>query len=229
LNGKIPKLNELKEIISYKIGLNMVEKNPNQIVIKDLLDPKTISLEKTIKRMDNLIRILFTNLKDGLDKPVFCNDFCKEIYEVDSEINRIYFLILKLIKKSTGDPALLKHLEINQEKVLDIYWLIMNFEHIGDEIKRIAKFLAEKRINGPVKEKLTDLICSIEKNYLDTISAHLNCDKKFALEICSRKDRIIKKCDDLLNNNHNFTLYQIAERLKILEAAVHNISKYVAY
>lgn len=229
LNGKISKLNELKELISYKIGLNMVEKNHNEIVIKDLLDPKTISLEKTIKRMDNLIRILFTNLKDGLNKPVFCDNSCKEIYEIDGEVNRVYFLVLKLIKKSINDPTLLKHLEINQEKILDVYWLIMNFEHIGDEIKRVAKFLSEKKMGGPMKEKLTDVICSIEKNYLDTISAHLSYDKKFAIEICSRKDRIIKKCDDLLSNSHNFTIYQIAERLKILEAAVHNISKFVAY
>jgi len=212
-----------------KIGIEIVEQNQNEIIIKDFLSMEGIEIDKIIRRMDNMIRSLFDDVKTGLESKVFKESIYDEMIKVDKNINKIYFLIWKIVKKGQKMPYFfIEKLNMHPEDLANIQWLTIQLESIADEIKRVAKFLVNEKLDKD-KAEFSKVILLIENHYLDIMAAYYSKDVDLALKVISKKDSIMKSCLNLAEKSSFYKFGAICERLKTLTGSIHHISKIVAY
>jgi len=229
LKGKNDIVRKNVSILMDKIGIEIVEQTQNEIIIKDFLSIEGIAIDKIVRRMDNMIRSLFEDVRNGLQEKVFREEIYKEMFKVDKNINKIYFLIWKLVRKGQKMPhVFIEKLNLQPEELSNIQWLVINLEAIADEVKRVAKFLINENISKD-KEEFAKIIELIEKNYTDIMTAYYSKDSELALRVISRKDQIMKSCLNLAAKKSFYKFGAICERLKTMEGSIHHISKIVAY
>ncbi|MFC1685503.1 AbrB/MazE/SpoVT family DNA-binding domain-containing protein [Nanoarchaeota archaeon] len=222
--------NAITKAVQDKIGLEISDQNNEKIIIKDILDLEAISLEKTIRRLDNMIRAIFEEIGEGVNSGKIKDWTLKEIYSIDQGINKFYFLSWKLIRKCQEDPRILSKFKLDSRKLSDIQWVVLHLEQIGDELKRLAKILHN---NGVLNQKELSLALNdLEKSYVDMINSYYNKDLISARKLATRKKERMDQYEKLFfskSNNIKKGTESVVEKLKSLTGSIHNISRVIGY
>ena len=93
-------IKSIRELIYMLPALEIVEESSSKVVAKSFLDVYNISIKDLIRRMDNIVRSMILDLKNVID-----NECDPEILiERDQEINRLCYLIFKILKSAYTDP-----------------------------------------------------------------------------------------------------------------------------
>jgi len=209
-NNITNKTKEIRKILHDFVALEISEQTPMRIVAKDLLNLQEISLSKTINRMDLIIRTMITDTISSFEG--------KELHESiqyrDYDVNRLYFLLSRLLKGSLQDPGLAGQLGIKKDEVLSYWYLVVNLENLADYIKNISE-------TGKTKDKCAKKIIEIlQRNYLDTMKAHYNKDRVLADAVVKKRIEIQEECERLKNPEINAVV-------KAITTAINNIAKTV--
>ena len=109
----IDKTKEIRRILHNFTALEIAEQGAEKIVAKDLLNLKEVSIDSTIRRMDMIIRSMMHDLIE-----VRNNGISENIQFRDFDVNKLYFLLFRLIKGSLNDPVLASYFSINSAKAL---------------------------------------------------------------------------------------------------------------
>ena len=219
----------INRIIGEKSGIEITDESPTQIVIRDIFDFESVSFEKIMRRLDNIIRSMFEELVIGLKGPTFKDWTFKELYRADSGANKIYFLLLKVIRKCQEDSNLMKKMKLNNKGVSDASWVVLQSEYIGDELKRIAKFLTQTPLKEKERKQLFNVIGVLQKEYLDTMNAYHRNDKLLAQKIANNKDNQVELCDKFFKASNHPLKGNITEKLKGISGATMTVAKIIAY
>ena len=231
INGNFSReaLDEIKSIISGLIGMEIVDSSKTKVIAKDYLDIRAIELEKVIRRIDNTIRSMFEELRNGLESDKFKKNNFEDIYKADDTLNSLFFLVCKLSRKGLRDSEVTNLLKTTPEELSSYHWIAMNFENIGDELKRLARYLKESNLKGKEKERLKSLCTDIESMYLMLMGAVYSKDKALAKDIMESKKDMIEKCRSFCKNKNDSALIRITERLEAISILMHNISRLILY
>ena len=119
------------------IGPEIVEESNNIIVIKDLLNPKEMPFEKTIRRMYILVHDMhFDAIKafETGDK-----ELAKEVIKRDNDVDRLLWLIGRQSHVVLRDIILCQKMGITLEQASHYHSMSKFLERIGDHAVRIAK------------------------------------------------------------------------------------------
>jgi len=230
INGKNPKIKteEIKRIFENLVGLEIVEENDNELLVKDLLDMETISPKKIVKRMDITIRSMFEELKFIKGKDLMLHQV-KEIAEADKSLNRLYFLASRVVKKGLMNPSILHMLAMSNDEISSMHWLVMNLEYIGDDLKRVSRHFLEIKSSEEQKKKVGEMLSEIEKIYIDSMSYYYNNDKQNARISLSKRQSFLKKCDELGKGYKEVAAGQMIEKLKSICSNITNICRIIVY
>ena len=221
--------NQIKEIIGPLTGMEILEQNPKEIIIKDFLNVETISPKKVIRRLDNMIRAIFEDLKEGMKEPQFRKEILDEILEDDKNINKLYFLILKLTKMGLNKQELMKLIEMSYDEMSSAQWLAMSIEYLGDDLKRIARFLTKAKLNSKQKECLKNNCSLIEECFIKAMTAYHKNEPELAKEVLGKKQAVLKEVDKLCKIGDAVLIGNISERLKMVYSHIYDISKLMIY
>ena len=217
----------VSEAIKEIIGLEIVDHNNSQTIVKDILDLRAISFEKITRRLDNVIRSMFEDIGIVLQNEDFKSLDVKGLKSADTEVNKLYFLIWKVVRKCQEEHAIAKELKISTKELSDMQWFSLHMEYIGDSLKRIAKLLSSQQIDPKGKKKIVELICIFERDYLKAINSHYTNDKQTARKIATMKKTHQKMCTELISFYPSCG--SAGEKLRALADAIHNIAKIIAY
>lgn len=218
----------IKKILDSWVAMEIIEQTPTKIVTKDLLNVNEISIKNLIRRIDIIIRSMFEDVELGMKEGIKKEQY-ENIYQRDNDINKIYLLIWKVIRKGLNNHKVAKVLNLNYNQLLDTWWLGMNLEYIGDELKRIARFLTKTKLNRKRTKQLTEVYSAIKEAYLNTMKAYHKNNKKLAFDVDSKRNVDLDKCDRFLKKNKDPTIGRTVEKLKYIRSFVHYISKIIMY
>lgn len=134
----------VKSTTSSLVGLEIVEENYSQIVLQCLLEPSSFPPEKILCRNYAIVA--------GMSKDIV-NAFihgdlqlAKSVAARDIESNRLYFLLVRILRTVIQNPSLSEKLGVSPIECLD-YRLAANLiEGMGDASVRIAAKVLE--LNG---------------------------------------------------------------------------------
>lgn len=217
----INRTKEIRRILHNFSALEITEQSAAKIVAKDLLNLKEISINTTIRRMDMIIRSMMQDLVE-----IKNNNISENIHFRDFDVNKLYFLLFRLIKGSLNDPSLASHFDINNAKALSIWYIAVNLENIADCCKNICINLTKRGKKFDLGE-LETLYKEIEKSYLDVMKAYYKTDKKLADDVASNRDNVIDKCTLFSEKNKEFNILNIYENLREMENLICNIARIV--
>ena len=211
-------MKEIRKILHSFVALEIVEEDNKKIIAKDFLNLKDISIYENIRRMDIIIRGMFEDMVKSAHE-----DLSSSIYQRDYDVNRFCFLILRAINGAMDNPAIARTLTVQHKDLLPIWTLSSSMEDIGDEIKRVSRFLSGQKLDDEMKKSFKNIFLKVEKAYLDVMKAYYTNNIELAFQIDSLKDVLIDDCNKLFEKYPSSGTGRILERLKKLIYGIGSI------
>jgi phosphate uptake regulator len=140
------------------IGPEIVEESNNFIVIKDLLNPKEMPFEKTIKRMYILVQGMHEDSINALDTKN--KELTEEVIKRDDDVDRLHWLIGRQSHIVLRDIILCQKMGITLEQASHYQQMSRFLERIGDHASKIAKnvlILIQHDLDKNLKEEIKNL------------------------------------------------------------------------
>jgi phosphate uptake regulator len=132
----------IKKATRKLIGLEIVDENSFDICFQFLLDAKTLNIGKILGMMNSIIQGMFRETIYSLSGE-FSNDLAKKIASRDDEIDRQYFLLVRIIRTAIMNKKLASNMNLTNIDMLD-YRIAANFlETAGDLIAELVTYLNE--------------------------------------------------------------------------------------
>ncbi|MFX1570714.1 MAG: PhoU domain-containing protein [Promethearchaeota archaeon] len=171
------------------IGPEIVEESNNFIVIKDLLNPKEMPFEKTIKRMYILVQGMHEdsiNAFETKDK-----DLAEEVIKRDNDVDRLHWLIGRQSHIVLKDIILCQKMGITLEQASHYQQISRFLERIGDHASKIAKnvlILLNHELDKNIKEEIK----SVSTLSLDLLNKSLDAWLQKSLVLANENIEDIK-------------------------------------
>jgi len=205
------KTKEIRKMLHDFVALEVAEQTAKSIIAKDLLNLKEISVDKTIRRMDMLVRSMLQDSVATIDNP----ELAQSVVVRDYEVNRAYFLLMRLLKGSLSNRHIAEAFQLTNDKVLSYYYLTINLENFADAAKQLADYLGKEK----KKEKLKTVFSNVEKCYLDAMKAYFTKDRKLADSVALGRAELLKEATELPAG--------IAELFKTMVTLTNNVARLV--
>ncbi len=215
------KNDEIKKNLSNLMGMEIMEETSDHLVVKDFLDINTISIEDIIKKIDIITRSLIADSKLSVN----INNY-ENIYQRDQQVNKLSFLLFKVIKFMMNNPNLFK--DYNQLNLLG-YWQLTNaLENVSDEAKRISRFITKSKPNKEMSKELIQIYSKIENYYINVINCFYKKDKNLAFKLSLDRAQYNVDYDNYLEKygNHKW-IPNLVERSKIMLNEIYKILKVI--
>jgi len=163
----------VKETVSHLIGLEIVEEDYSSIVLQCLLEPSGFPPEKILRRgyaiAAGMHRDVVNALVDG------DQHLAKNVIARDEEVNKLYFLLVRILRTVIQNPSLSEKLGIHLIECLDYRLTASLVETIGDECVQAA----QKTIDLKGAKLGEDLKRLLVEFHTDCFNAHEDALKAF--------------------------------------------------
>lgn len=148
----------IKQASSRLIGLEIVEEDYSKIVLQCLLEPSAYPPEKILQREDSIASSMHRDAVTALIESDA--HLAKNVIARDNEVNRLYFLLVRILRTVIQNPGLSEKLGILPIDCLDYRLTASLVEAIGDQSVQIAE-LAVKLENAKVAKELAQLLLKL--------------------------------------------------------------------
>jgi len=150
----------VKQASSHLVGLEIVEENHSKIVMQCLLEPSTFPPEKILRREYSIVSGIH---RDAITALVEGNvELAKNVVARDNEVNRLYFLLVRLLRTIIQNPSLSDKLGVLPIDCLDYRLAASLVESIGDHSSAIGETVI--KLNGiKIDNKSLQLILQLHK------------------------------------------------------------------
>jgi len=192
------------------IGPEIVEESNNFIKIKDLLNPKEMPFEKTIRRMYVLAQDMHENAIKALNSGD--KTLAEEVIKRDDEVDRLHWLIGRQSHIVLRDIILCQKMGITLEDISHFQSISRFLERISDHAVKIAKNVVLIDFQQIDKKVLNDLskasIYSLKM--LDvSLDAWLNKDLNLANENINSVKELIDICENIYSRLDKFPEFSV--------------------
>jgi phosphate uptake regulator len=127
----------IDSFINITIGTEIVEETNNYILIKDLLNPREMPFEKTIKRMYILVQDMHEDAVKALETGNV--DLAQKVIDRDDQVDKLNWLVERQSHIVLRDIILCQKLNITLEDASNYQLISRILERIGDHAVKIAK------------------------------------------------------------------------------------------
>ena len=163
----------VKNAVSRLIGLEIVEEDYSRIVMQCLLEPSSFPPEKILRRGYTIAAGMHHDVVNALvDGDI---NLAKSIIARDDEVNRLHFLLVRILRTIIQNPSLTEKLGVRPIECLDYRLVASLVEAIGDECVRVALKTIElkgTKLGEDLKKSLVDF-------HMVCFEAHENALKAF--------------------------------------------------
>ncbi len=182
------------------VGMEIVEEDSSNIDLQFILDGTTLNPEKILKRMSSIQLGMFNTVLLSF----FSNDRTNllELSKRDDEVDRHYFLLVRLIRSIMTDRLLANKFNLENIDILDYRVAANILETTGDVIVDLANLLANTTLTKNDLKNIHDLtkdFGSIEQKSIDAFIANDRCLAIDAIKLHHRYQKKISDIRYLLN------------------------------
>jgi phosphate uptake regulator len=167
----------VKKAVSRLVGLEIVEEDHAGIVMQCLLEPSSFPPEKILRRgyaiAAGMHRDVVNALVDG------DLHLAKSIVARDDEVNRLHFLLVRILRTILQNPSLSEKLGVRSIECLDYRLVASLVEAIGDECVRLAMKITElkgAKMADDLKKAFTDCHVVCFESHEDALTAFFTGD-----------------------------------------------------
>lgn len=177
------------------VGMEIVEEDSSNVNVQFLLDATTLNPEKILKRISSIALGMFNDISLALISDDRSN--LQTLSHRDDEIDRQYFLLVRLIRSSVIDKKLATTFNLENIDVLDYRIAANILETASDTMVEIANSLSNTTLSKNELRKIYDLTKDIEAIHIKSIDAFIEQDRRLAIDAISSHRKFQKKISDI--------------------------------
>ncbi len=193
-------LEMIKTSIMHLVGLEIVEEDAHSITTQFLPDPSTLSPEKILRRINIISQGMHRDAIIALLEKD--EHLVKVVAERDDEVDRSYFLLVRLIRSAVMDPRLASRFRLSQIECLDYRVAANLLESIGDRSSELAHYVSkilDVSLNTGIINSLDEASKLLEKGQDYAVKTFLTCNAgsaKNVVKITGELQTILTSIDE---------------------------------
>jgi len=192
---------EIRNSMRRLVGMEIIEENASHINMQFLLDATTLNPEKILKRMSSIAIGMYDDVSNGLISDDKSN--LQSLSKRDVEVNRQYFLLVRLIRSTLVDKRLANVFNLENIDVLDYRVAANILENAGDSIVELSNFIYNSSLSKEYSEIIYNVIKNFNKLAEKSIDAFTKPDRLLAIEGISLHKQYAEKLGLLRNTLGN--------------------------
>jgi phosphate uptake regulator len=183
----------VKNAVSRLIGLEIVEEDYSRIVMQCLLEPSSFPPEKILRRGYTIAAGMHHDVTNALvDGDI---NLAKSIIARDDEVNRLHFLLVRILRTIVQNPSLTEKLGVQPIECLDYRLVASLVEAVGDECVRVASKVVElkgRKLTEDLKKSFVDFHLACFEAHENALKAFLVGDIGLAENVRSMREKVEK-------------------------------------
>src|SRR5919206_3592470 len=187
----------IKHIMQKLVGLEIIDEDGFNIISQFLLDANALNAEKILRRMSSIIAGMYRDTLEGLRSKE--NGIGKLIMSRDDEVDRQYFLLVRLIRSAMVDQKLAGKLNLSNIDILDYRIAANQLESAGDYIVDLATSFYDLSTTKSV-DKIAEAGVLVAKMQEKSVAAFVNKNRSESIVVVKTYERfreIIKSIKEL--------------------------------
>jgi len=176
------------------VGMEIIDEDASNVNMQFLLDPATLQPDKILKRISALALGMFNDVVTGLISDDKSN--LLTLSNRDIEVNRQYFLLVRLIRSTMIDVRLAGAFSLENIDILDYRIAANLLENAGDTIAELANLIANTTLSHNDLKQLYDIVKDFVPIAEKSISAFTKNDRSLAIQAISQyrkyQEKIVK-------------------------------------
>jgi phosphate uptake regulator len=176
---------EVRRTTKRLVGLEVLEEDSKKIVLQCLVEPSLLNPERILRRLEMLSMPMQL---DSVQAFVSSNgELAKGVVERDEEVDRWYFLLVRLVRAAISDTYLLEKIKVSSVDCLDFRLLASYIENFADYSVTIAENTQDGVAIPKEEQALLEKIgASVNAMYRDAVGSVLSRDLKLASSVGPR-------------------------------------------
>ena len=183
------------------VGMEIIEEDASHINMQFLLDATTLNPEKILKRMSSIALGMYDDASNGLISDDKSN--LQTLSNRDVEVNRQYFLLVRLIRSTLVDNRLANVFNLENIDVLDYRVAANILENAGDSIVELSNFIYNSSLSKEHSKKIFDVVKEFNNLAEKSIDAFTKPDRLLAIEAISLHKKFEEKLGKLRTGLNN--------------------------
>lgn len=173
---------EVRKTTKRLVGLEVLEEDAKRVVLQCLVEPSLLNPERILRRLEMLSMPMQL---DAVQSFVSSNtEMSKGVVERDEEVDRWYFLLVRLVRAAISDTYLLEKIKVSSVDCLDYRLLASYIENFADYAVTIAENTGENVTLPKDAQMLLDKIgLAVNTMYKDAVGSVLSRDLKLASSV----------------------------------------------
>ena len=171
---------KIRDSMRRLVGVEIVEEDSSNINIQFLLDATSLNPEKILRRMSTIALGMFNDTLNSLisnDKTTL-----ETLSDRDAEINRQYFLLVRLIRSTMMDQKLASAFNMENIDILDFRIAANLLETAGDTIVELGNLISKTTVSKTELKKIYNVVKDIEIIHKKSIDAFIANDRLKAID-----------------------------------------------
>jgi len=165
------------------VGMEIIEEDASNINMQFLLDATTLNPEKILKRISSIALGMYNDVSNGLILEDKSN--LETLSKRDVEVNRQYFLLVRLIRSTLVDKRLANVFNLENIDILDYRVAANLLENAGDTIVELANYIFNSSLSKEHLQKIFDVVQNFDSLAEKSINAFTKSDRRLAIEAIS--------------------------------------------
>jgi phosphate uptake regulator len=200
----------IKRAIRQLVGLEIVEEDSRSITAQFLLEPTNLDPEKTFRRMHLITRGMLPDAVQALMQGDVL--LKKAVSERDDEVDRLYFLLVRLVRSASMDSKLAAKLKLTMIDCLDYRLSAYLLEAIGDSAEDIAKSSThpfEDVLGAAEREAVNRIVEALGVMQESAVKAFLSKDSEEGRQVVQLYEEVmseVAKLEKSIGANGNATI-----------------------
>ena len=189
------------------VGMEIVDEDATNISVQFLLDETSINPQNILKRMSSIAVGMFSDVLLSLKSDDKTN--LETISNRDAEINRQYFLLVRLIRSTIMDTRLAGIFNLENIDILDYRIAANTLESAGDTIVELSRSLLKSDLSKTEQKKLYDFAKDMEEIQTKSIDSFISNNRSLAItaiELQTSNSKKISKIRSSLENKKQIPL-----------------------
>jgi phosphate uptake regulator len=197
------------------VGMEIFEEDASNIRVQFLLDESTLSPEKILRRMSTIAFGMFNDILAGLLSDDKSN--LQTLANRDDEIDRQYFLLVRLIRSTMVDTRLASLFNLENIDILDYRIAANLLETAGDTIVELANSLANTSLSKADLKKIYTITKDVETIHKKSIDAFIDNNRSLAIEGINMHRKYQLKSSDLRSEQKTHTSIDFLDLIHLFE------------
>lgn len=187
----------IKKAMRKLVGLEIVDEDGFHISAQFLLNADTLDAEKILRRMSAIVAGMYRDMLEAL-KLKQNSSIRKVIIGRDDEVDRQYFLLVRLIRSAMMDQKLAAKLNLSNIDILDYRIAANLLESAGDYIVDLANSIDLSHIKAV--DKIVEAGVLVEKMHEKSVAAFVNKNRSESNAIIKTYDNFIEIINSIKNS-----------------------------